>query len=275
MLRDYLLRVRSLLGTVVAAAPEQRETPSSFARYLRGDGVEIGALGSPVDLSAAADVTRVRYVDRFTEREMEELFPEVRDAGGVFVEPDILCDITMGLSPLEDDSQDFVITSQVIEHLPDPLFFLEEIWRVLRPGGRCYLGLPDKDFLAYDGKRPLTTLAHVIDDRRRRVRAVEDHHLIEFLEIAENMCIPADPAVREALFERQRLRSIHVHIWNTAAFCELLAYFISQVLPFKVVAVSTPAYNERSEQLYLLEKCGRESWPQIMIGIARLKSLSR
>lgn len=40
--------------------------------------------------------------------------------------------------PFPDDSFDVVICSQVYEHVPDPARMLDEIFRVLKPGGICY-----------------------------------------------------------------------------------------------------------------------------------------
>ena len=45
---------------------------------------------------------------------------------------------------IESDSVDFVVTFQVIEHIQDDNFFLEEIHRVLKPGGILLLTTPNK-----------------------------------------------------------------------------------------------------------------------------------
>ncbi len=45
---------------------------------------------------------------------------------------------------LENDSFDTVISFQVIEHIQDDAFFLKEIHRVLRPGGKAYLTTPNR-----------------------------------------------------------------------------------------------------------------------------------
>jgi SAM-dependent methyltransferase len=44
------------------------------------------------------------------------------------------------LMPLADDSVDAVICNQVYEHVDNQAGLMDEIWRVLRPGGACYFG---------------------------------------------------------------------------------------------------------------------------------------
>lgn len=45
--------------------------------------------------------------------------------------------------PFKDESFDVLVNSEVIEHVSDDPVILEEMWRVLRPGGRLILGTPD------------------------------------------------------------------------------------------------------------------------------------
>jgi len=47
------------------------------------------------------------------------------------------------LKGIEDNSVDFVVTFQVIEHIKDDKQFLREIYRVLKPGGKMILTTPN------------------------------------------------------------------------------------------------------------------------------------
>jgi SAM-dependent methyltransferase len=44
--------------------------------------------------------------------------------------------------PWNDSSVDFVWASQIIEHLPDKIFTMNELWRVLRPGATAMIFVP-------------------------------------------------------------------------------------------------------------------------------------
>jgi glycosyltransferase involved in cell wall biosynthesis len=64
--------------------------------------------------------------------------------------------------PLPDNSQDFVISSHVIEHFSDPIRALKEWRRVVRPGGYIYVIAPHKE-RTFDRERQRTTLAELIE----------------------------------------------------------------------------------------------------------------
>jgi 2-polyprenyl-3-methyl-5-hydroxy-6-metoxy-1,4-benzoquinol methylase len=50
------------------------------------------------------------------------------------------------LNEFADNSFDFVVTFQVIEHIQDDHKFLQEAWRVLKPGGKILLTTVNKDY---------------------------------------------------------------------------------------------------------------------------------
>jgi len=52
-----------------------------------------------------------------------------------------------GVFPYPDESFDVVVSNHVIEHVVDQQLHMDEIYRVLRPGGLCYLATPNKLWL--------------------------------------------------------------------------------------------------------------------------------
>src|SRR2546423_5868492 len=104
--------------------------------YLRGNGIEIGALNNPLKVPADA---KVQYVDIKTPDELQKFYVDRTDIRL----PDIL---TNGekLTGIEDESQDFVIANHFIEHCEDPIGTIENFLRVLKRNGILFLTLPDK-----------------------------------------------------------------------------------------------------------------------------------
>lgn len=68
------------------------------------------------------------------------------------------------LSIPEGQSYDFVLCHHALEHCPDPAESLQEMWRVLKPGGRLLL------FVPYENERRY----------RRYVRHEPNHHLFSW-----------------------------------------------------------------------------------------------
>ena len=68
--------------------------------------------------------------------------------------------------PRPDESQDFIVSSHVLEHFPNPIKALLEWDRLLRPGGIIFMIVPHKE-RTFDCDKARTPLAHVVDDYNR------------------------------------------------------------------------------------------------------------
>jgi SAM-dependent methyltransferase len=75
--------------------------------------------------------------------------------------------------PFEDDSHDFVFSSHVIEHFPDPIKALYEWVRVARR--YVVLIAPHRD-RTFDADRPLTSVEELIERHRTALASDEDRH---------------------------------------------------------------------------------------------------
>ena len=70
-----------------------------------------------------------------------------------------ICDL-----PFDDNSYDFIICNHVLEHIPDDTKAMQEIFRVLAPGGTAILQVP------YDRTRVETFEDDSISDRKERAK---------------------------------------------------------------------------------------------------------
>lgn len=66
--------------------------------------------------------------------------------------------------PVPDASEDFVISSHVVEHLPNVIGAFLEWDRIVRDGGYVFMIVPLKGALPADDSRELTPLAHCVED---------------------------------------------------------------------------------------------------------------
>ena len=64
--------------------------------------------------------------------------------------------------PVPDASQDFIVSSHVIEHFFDPIAALKEWMRIVRPGGYIFMIVPHPERTPDKG-REYTTLNELID----------------------------------------------------------------------------------------------------------------
>jgi SAM-dependent methyltransferase len=239
-----------------------------IARHLAGDGIEVGPGGQPFPVPPGA---RVRYVDRWRADEARALYPEV--AGETFLEPDVITNFDVDrLGAFSTCSLDFVIASHVLEHLADPLGFLVEMHRVLRPGGLAIVLLPDRR-RTFDRSRPPTPLEHLIEDHACRVRRVHDDHIEEFLEFADKGALSAALAggwTKDDYFEWHRRRSVHVHCWTEAEFHQVLLYLIVGLRVGWELVDNLELANDGLEFGYVLRRSWlRGIWDRLAISRAR------
>lgn len=220
------------------------------ARFLRGSGIEIG--GSYLPIPVDTRCCRVQYVDKMSASEIAALFPEVQ--GYSIVETDVICDVQRkGLSPFGDETLDFVIASHLIEHLPNPLGFIKDCYRVLRQDGILYLVVPEKNF-TFDRSRAVTPLAHLVDDMKRDAHEVDEGHLEDWLRHIRGTSVPDDPAEKQRVFRWELERSIHVHVWTWEGMVEFLRHLIvNEKLAWELCEFYLPK-KRQDEVIFVLRK---------------------
>jgi SAM-dependent methyltransferase len=230
-------RLRSLSGV------DKRRRLSS---WLRGDGIEIGALHLPLAIHREA---RVRYVDRLTVEEQRRQYPEL---AAVQLAPVDVIGSAEDLSAFDDSSLDFVIANHLLEHLEDPIEGLLEFQRVLKHGGLVYLGLPDQR-QTFDRDRQLTSLDHLVRDHEEGAIVSRRDHYVDWTRNVDHV----PPGDVESHVERLMSDgySIHFHCWQPDTFLDFFTAVREKFhLDFELVAFAPPEEENDYEFILVLAK---------------------
>jgi SAM-dependent methyltransferase len=130
------------------------------------------------------------------------------------------------LSRLAESSYDFLLSSNNLEHIANPILAINEWIRVVRPGGCILLVLPKKES-NFDRLREVTSFRHLLDDFERGMTERDLTHLPEILERHDYSMTPDTPD-RASLELRGRAnfenRCLHHHVFDMPLIEELLAH---------------------------------------------------
>ena len=120
------------LCAFIAEAPLERQSIAEFVAAAAAS-LPAGSLVADVGAGSAPFREFFDHVDYLTVDRAESLHGDVSDF-------DIIA--SAEAIPLDDESLDAILCTQVLEHLPDPADALDELFRLLRPGGRLFLTAP-------------------------------------------------------------------------------------------------------------------------------------
>ncbi|MDP4195854.1 MAG: class I SAM-dependent methyltransferase [Bacteroidota bacterium] len=127
-----------------------REIPKSMLDYLEHQGWE--KTGKLLDLGSGqgglVEEALLRGYDAYGVEPGEEFvkLSKLRLKNNKLDETKVL-NVNGENLPFEDNTFDYVISLQVLEHVKDPIPILKEIFRVLKPNGKCYLSC--ENYLAF------------------------------------------------------------------------------------------------------------------------------
>jgi SAM-dependent methyltransferase len=217
------------------------------AKYLRGTGLEIGALHFPLKVP---DGVIVKYVDYSTREQNVSRFPEL--AASEIVETDYL-ENGFELASFPQSSQDFIIGNHVLEHAGNPIQVLLNWGRLLRPEGVLMVTVPVMD-RCFDKGRQLTTLEHFVEDHRllqkgeiAKFKERNLHHFAEIIQISEPNIrskggrVPevSEAYLRERLLQMAAAEQLDLHYtFSIDSFRDLMEYFVKYIGPdFSIIAL--------------------------------------
>ena len=104
-------------------------------KYINGDVLELGCgegRGIDIILKKSKSFTAIDKISEVTER-LSKKYKNEKFISSSF--PPLI--------NIEDNSFDTIVTFQVIEHINNDNLFVEEIYRILRPGGKALISTPN------------------------------------------------------------------------------------------------------------------------------------
>jgi SAM-dependent methyltransferase len=181
--------------------------------YIRGKGIEIGALNRPLPLFHGSTVT---YIDHLSSDKLRKHYPELRSAN--LINPDII-DEGERLVRIRDESCDFVIANHFLEHCEDPVMAIKSFSRVLKKKGILYLAVPDKE-KTFDRLREVTSWEHLERDHIFGPDISRSEHYLDFSRYVMNNSDETCYQVAQDLIEKRY--SIHFHVWDIGGYLDFL-----------------------------------------------------
>ncbi len=129
--------------------------------WIHGIVIEIGAHNIPIE------GIRSIYVDRFFEFAGSKCIVDTVSDASIF--------------PFRENSLDYIASSHLFEHLPNPILALLEWYNALKLGGIIYMVVPDRRF-TFDHLRERTSLSHLIHDFENNTTGCDPTHIEDFID---------------------------------------------------------------------------------------------
>lgn len=136
------------------------------------------------------------------------------------------------LSEIADGKYEFVLSSNCLEHIANPLKALTEWKRILCADGVLILVLPNKHS-NFDRNRPVTSFQHLLDDYQTDISEHDLTHLDEILKLHDLSLDP--PAGDLETFRARSLknfenRTLHHHVFDLALMTEMMNFLNMEVV---------------------------------------------
>lgn len=218
--------------------------------------LEIGAYAAPTLVGVDA---RCKYVDFYSTEELRE---QARQIGQ---DPDavVAVDYVVRGEDYRDvvkERFDLVIANHVLEHICNPIKWINMIADLLNDDGMLFIALPDKRF-SFDRYRSNTDVAHLVTNFLMDEKVTSPEHVIETIIYYDMTNIGQKMDLKQSL-NPDRLRAemhsphpgIHVHVFDGLSFLSkiLKPILFMKLVPFHLVGyqAETPA----GEFYFLLRK---------------------
>jgi len=192
---------------------KERTRREISAKYIFGEGIEIGALHCPLWIS---ERTKIKYVDILSNEELNKRYPEINDP---LVHVDIIDDGEK-LGEIKFESLDFIIANHFLEHTLDPLGTLKIHLEKIKRNGHIMYAIPNKNY-TFDKTRKVTSFEHLIRDFQDNGESSKFYHYIDWAENVDGL-INSEEVIEHAKLLIKMDNRIHFHVWNTESFEEFI-----------------------------------------------------
>jgi SAM-dependent methyltransferase len=121
------------------------------------------------------------------------------------------------LSAISTGKYEFVLSSNCLEHMANPIKGLLEWKRVIKPGGSLIVIVPRKEN-NFDHRRPTTKFEHLLRDYEDNTDESDLTHLDEILALHDLALDPAAGTITDFTqrsLENFKYRALHHHVFDT------------------------------------------------------------
>jgi len=130
------------------------------------------------------------------------------------------------LSQIGAGTYDFILSSNCLEHVANPIKALMEWKRVIKNQGSFILVLPNKES-NFDHRRPVTSFDHILEDFNNNTTEHDLTHLDEILKLHDlSMDLPAGnlDSFRKRSLDNYNNRTLHHHVFDLSVIESMLGY---------------------------------------------------
>lgn len=219
-------------------APFDRVATLTKNLDLKKQGLEIGPLDKPI---VPKKGTGVLYADHLPTDKLRDKYRADEHVSNDRIQA---IDIVVGPAGIRDAAGSrrfhYVIASHVIEHVPNPLGWFNDIYGFMEPGGILSLAIPDKRY-CFDRLRQLTTAPDWIGTWLQKTTKPTPVQILDYLSNVVNLDgnitwgANIDPRdLRHQWHPREALRiavekldsgeylDVHCSVFTPTSFCHLL-----------------------------------------------------
>ena len=131
------------------------------------------------------------------------------------------------LASIKDNVYDFILSSNNIEHIANPMKAIEQWILKLKQGGVLVIVAPRKE-VTFDHKREIVKFEHLLEDYNSNIDEHDLTHLKEILELHDLSMNPQTETFekfKERCLKNYENRCLHHHVFDSKVLEEMCKYF--------------------------------------------------